>query len=202
MIGQLTGVITFKGGQEILLDVEGVGYEVTVPSSLVARLPEEGARARIFVHTHVTEASLTLYGFLTAIDRVVFRKLISVSGIGPKSALQILSGLSIGELVKAVRTENLFPLTAISGVGKKTAERIILELKDKLNDLAGESSETGRAATVPVHANEKTATEVVSALMNLGYNRSYAERAIAHVAIRPQSTVEEVLRESLTILGR
>lgn len=202
MIGQLTGVITFKGGQEILLDVDGVGYEVTVPSSLVARLPEEGARARIFVHTHVTEASLTLYGFLSALDRVVFRKLISVSGIGPKSALQILSGLSIEDLVRAVRTENLFSLTAISGVGKKTAERIILELKDKLNDLIGCMPETGKGTLIPVHTNDKTATEVVSALINLGYNRIHAERTLAHIAIRPQSTVEEVLRESLTILSR
>jgi len=202
MIGQLTGIVTFKGGQEIILDVDGVGYEVTVPSSLIARLPEEGGRAKIFVHTHVTEASLTLYGFLAAAERVVFRKLISVSGIGPKSALQILSGLAIGDLIRAVRSENLFPLTAISGIGKKTAERIILELKDKLTDLVGETIETVGGAPRPIHSNDKTATEVVSALINLGYNRSHAEKAIAHIAIRPQSTVEEVLRESLTILSR
>jgi holliday junction DNA helicase RuvA len=170
MIGRLTGRLASKAPDHVLLDVGGVGYLVHIPLSTFYDLPEQESPASLWVHTHVREDALALYGFLTERERALFLLLLGVAGIGPRVALTVLSGMPPSELVDALRSQDVRRLVAIPGVGKKTAERMVLELAEKAANLPGEAPSKAPAAVA--------ADDVVSALVNLGYRKSEAERAV------------------------
>jgi Holliday junction DNA helicase RuvA len=170
MIGRLTGRLAAKATDHVLLDVGGVGYLVHIPLSTFYELPEAESPASLWVHTHVREDTLALYGFLTERERALFQLLLSVAGIGPKVALTVLSGMPPSDLVEALRKQDVRRLVSIPGVGKKTAERMVLELAERVEKLGGEPSALAPAAVA--------ADDVVSALVNLGYRKSEAERAV------------------------
>ena len=195
MIAHLRGRLLEKHPNRIIVDVNGVGYDVHVPLSTFYEMTDAGSEISLRVHTHVREDALLLYGFATMLELQIFERLIGVSGIGPKLALAVLSGLDPNELVAAIRTANVARLTAIPGIGKKTAERIGLELKDKMATLLhAELPEPG------VSVSETLRTDVLSALMNLGYHRPLAERAL-DAALRKSGdagfevTLKQALRE-------
>lgn len=209
MIARLAGVLLEKGPERIIVDVQGVGYEVRVPLSTYSVLPAIGASVQILVHTHVREDSLNLYGFSTPRERLLFEKMISVSGVGPKLALALLSGLSPEELAGAILSGNTQPLGRVPGVGRKTAERLVVDLRDKLGaaafsgELPGSASEgrplgeSGEGALV---------ADVHSALLNLGYSAREADRALEEARKVPGRTstaqgrgvtFEGLLREAL-----
>ena len=199
MIAHLHGRLLEKHPNRVIVDVNGVGYDVHVPLSTFFDMAEPGGEIALRVHTHVREDALLLYGFATSLELQLFERLISVSGIGPKLALAVLSGMDPNELVAAIRTANVARLTGIPGIGKKTAERIGLELKDKMNAfLAAEA-----AAAPVVDADEAMRTDLLSALMNLGYHRPLAERAVAAALKRSSGeSFETTLRHALRELAR
>lgn len=174
LIGRLTGRLASKATDHVILDVSGVGYLVHIPLSTFYDLPEAEDPASLFVHTHVREDTLSLYGFLTERERALFLHLIAVAGIGPKVALTVLSGIPPAELVEALRKQDVRRLMAIPGVGKKTAERMVLELAEKVARFGDEAPAALPAAV--------SAEDVVSALVNLGYRKAEAERAVETVA--------------------
>lgn len=176
MIAHLRGSILEKHPNQVILEAAGVGYEVQIPISTFTSLPAEGSAVALRVYTHVREDTLSLFGFATAEEKLVFERLISVSGIGPKLAITVLSGLSTPELVTAIRASDVARLVRIPGVGKKTAERIVLELKDKLAgvDVSGKLGLATETAP-PLTALER---DVLSALQNLGCSRPAAEEAV------------------------
>src|SRR5215471_20284390 len=175
MIAYLCGRLLEKHPNQVIVDVHGVGYEVTIPVSAYSSLPETGQEVQLHIHTHVREDALSLFGFVSASDKALFEKLITVSGIGPKLAITALGGLAAGELAAAIRSGSVEQLVRIPGVGKKTAERMILELRDKL-DLAGLPA---RADAAPAKAAyNETEEDVISALMNFGAGRGAAEAAV------------------------
>lgn len=204
MIGRLLGNVIDRGSDGCcVIDVSGVGYEAWVPLRSMGRLPAPPERALLFVHTHVREDSLTLYGFETAADRVAFRMLMGISGVGPKLAMAIMSELSANDLRAVVAHQDKPRFAAISGVGKKTAERLVLELRDKV-DLLGSASSAGTiAAPAPAAPPPSTrAGEAVSALVNLGFSRGEAELAVAKVADKDESRPLELLvRQALGTLA-
>ena len=174
MIAHLRGRLLEKHPNRVIIDVNGVGYDVHVPLSTFYEMAEPGEDIALRIHTHVREDALLLYGFATVLELHIFERLISVSGIGPKLALAVLSGIEPKELVSAIRTANVARLTGIPGIGKKTAERIGLELKDKMASVL-----PPEAAAVPASSGADTLRDdVLSALMNLGYHRPFAERAV------------------------
>src|SRR5688572_20490505 len=171
MIAHLRGRLLEKQPHRVIVDVNGVGYDVHVPLSTFFDMAERGSEIALRIYTHVREDALLLYGFATPLELQLFERLISVSGIGPKLALAVLSGIEPKELVAAIRTANVARLTGIPGIGKKTAERIGLELKDKMASFV-----PAEAALAPAEAgHEALRTDVLSALMNLGYHRPLAE---------------------------
>lgn len=176
MIALLRGPILEKHPNQVIVDAAGVGYDVQIPISTYTSLPNAGAVVSLRIYTHVREDALVLYGFATAEEKVVFEQLISVSGIGPKLALTVLSGLATPDLVAAIRTSDIPRLVRIPGVGKKTAERIVLELKDKLKVVNG--GEKAATATEPAAILSALETDVLSALQNLGCTRAAAEEGI------------------------
>ncbi|HEY7338555.1 MAG TPA: Holliday junction branch migration protein RuvA [Bryobacteraceae bacterium] len=175
MIAYLCGFLLEKHPNQVIVVVHGVGYEVTIPVSAYSSLPEKGAEVRLHIHTHVREDALALFGFISASDKALFEKLITVSGIGPKLAVTTLGGLPAADLAAAIRSGAVEQLVRIPGVGKKTAERMILELKDKL-DLAGLPARADAAAPKPVYSAVEE--DVISALMNFGAGRAAAEAAV------------------------
>ncbi|PYT16092.1 MAG: Holliday junction branch migration protein RuvA [Acidobacteria bacterium] len=177
MISHLRGTLLEKHPNQVIVDVHGVGYEVTIPVSAFSSLPETGAAVQLHIHTHVREDTLALFGFLSASDKALFEKLIAVSGIGPKLAVAALSGLTTADLAAAIRGGSVEQLVRIPGVGRKTAERMVLELRDKL-DLLGLPARADAAAT-PRSAFSSTEEDVISALMNFGASRASAEAAIS-----------------------
>lgn len=189
MIGRLTGEVAGKEKSKILLDVQGVGYLVTVSEGSLVKLPAVGQKATLLIYTAVRENDIALYGFLDAAEKEIFEKLLSVSGIGPKLAITILSGITPHDLARSVQHEDIVRLNAISGVGKKTAERLIVELKDKMIGF-GASSEYN------LSPQGKTSTDLVSALINLGYHRNIAERTISQIPLDGLS-IEEGLKQAL-----
>jgi Holliday junction DNA helicase RuvA len=199
MISHLRGRLLEKQPNRVIVDVNGVGYDVHVPLSTFYEMTEPGAEIALRVHTHVREDALVLYGFGTVLELRIFERLISVSGIGPKLALAVLSGIEPHELVSAIRTANVARLTGIPGIGKKTAERIGLELKDKMASfLPAEVAASPAAAT-----SETLRNDVLSALMNLGYHRPLAERAVdLAVKLGTGSSFESVLRHALRELAK
>ena len=188
MIARLRGTLLEKSPSRIVVDVGGVGYDVMVPLSTFYGLGEAGESVALRVHTHVREDVIALFGFATPLEQDLFERLIAISGIGPKLALAVLSGIDPAELVRAIRAQDVARLTRIPGVGKKTAERIGLELKDRLPPAAG-----------PVDtAGDDVRGDLLSALTNLGYNRSVAEKAIdAALKKAPAAGFEDILRDIL-----
>ncbi len=173
MIGFLRGLLHEKHPNEIVVDVHGVGYLVTIPVSTFSALPETGSEVKLRIHTHVREDAIALFGFLTGEEKLLFEKLISVSGIGPKLAVTVLSGLSVADLAAAIRSSNVAQLTRVPGIGKKTAERLVVELRDKLDMLGGKAP-----AAAPAMVMSAVDEDVLSALVNLGCPRPAAEAAI------------------------
>ena len=199
MIAHLRGRVLRKSPQEVVVDVAGVGYRVAIPVSTFYRVGEEGDELSLRIHTQVREDTLALFGFLTAAEQEVFERLIAVAGVGPKLAVSILSGIEVGDFVSALRANDLARLTRIPGVGKKTAERLVLELKDKLPiTLAGEPAATAPAAP----ASPKD--DLLSALANLGYSRPEVERAVDRaLAEDGAGRFEDLLRRALQkVAGR
>ncbi|MGD1090445.1 MAG: Holliday junction branch migration protein RuvA [Bryobacteraceae bacterium] len=184
MISHLRGTLLEKHPNQVVVDVHGVGYQVTIPVSAYSSLPETGGEVRLHVYTHVREDTFALFGFLSTGDRALFEKLISVSGIGPKLAITALSGLTSADLAAAIRSGSVEQLVRIPGVGKKTAERMVLELRDKL-DLVGLPSRAD--AATPRSKFQPAEEDVISALMNFGANRAAAESAVT----KARSTTED-----------
>src|SRR5438876_6518662 len=181
MIAHLSGTLLSKQATSVILDVAGVGYEVTIPLSTFYELEEPGSDVQLRIYTHVREDALQLYGFKTARERELFLRLISVSGIGPKLGITLLSGMSADEMIASIRTNNLARLTLIPGVGRKTAERLVMELRDKIAALSSPEleEELGAKPSVSVTPSEDAVrADALSALVNLGYQRSAAEKAI------------------------
>src|SRR5580658_5932672 len=175
MIAQLRGTLLEKHPNQIVVDAGGVGYDVHIPVSTFTALGEEGASVTLRIYTHVREDALVLFGFLTSDEKAIFEKLISVSGIGPKLAITVLSGLATPDLVAAVRGGDVARLVRIPGIGKKTAERIVLELKDKMAAMAASEGKSAIPSAPPANAMDQ---DVLSALVNLGCSASAAEEAI------------------------
>jgi len=173
MISHLRGTLLEKHPNQIVIDVHGVGYEVVIPVSAYSSLPELGGPVQMHIHQHVREDILALYGFLNKDDKVLFEKLIAVSGIGPKLAITALSGLTTEDLMAAIRSGAVEQLVRIPGVGKKTAERMVLELRDKLGPVTAPHS----GASAPKSAFSSIEEDVISALMNFGATRASAEAA-------------------------
>lgn len=194
MIGSLRGKLTDKRPNVVLLDVGGVGYQVQIPLSTFAALGALHDETTLLIHTHVREDQFNLFGFLTAREKQCFELLISASGVGPSLALKILSGMGIEELVPAIRKGDLAQLVRIPGVGRKTAERMVVELRDKL--AAVDVRDTGKPAT-----RSQLESDVASALVNLGYDERSVERAIEKARTSSDSDFETLLRTSLHLLG-
>ena len=199
MIAHLRGRVLRKSPQELVVDVGGVGYKVAIPVSTFYRVGDEGDELSLRIHTHVREDTLALFGFLTAPEQEVFERLIAVAGVGPKLAVGILSGIEVADLVAALRSNDLARLTRIPGVGKKTAERLVLELKDKMPALAA----AGVDEPAPVAAASPK-DDLVSALANLGYSRAEVERAVDRaLAEGGDERFEDLLRRALQkVAGR
>ena len=195
MIAHLRGRILRKGPQEAVLDVGGVGYRVSIPVSTFYRLGEPGAEVELRTYTHVREDTLALYGFLTAAEQDMFERLISVGGVGPKLAVNILSGIEVPELVSALRTSDVSRLTRVPGVGRKTAERLIVELKDKMPAVVADEAPAARTGGGPKE-------DLLSALVNLGYSRGEVERGVDK-ALREDGSgrFEDLLRRALQIVA-
>ena len=192
MIARLSGTISEKHPNRLIVDVNGVGYDVLVPLSTFYGLGDAGAGVTLRVHTHVREDAIALYGFATALEQDLFERLIAINGIGPKLALAVLSGIDPAELVRAIRSQDVARLTRIPGVGKKTAERIGLELKDRLPQTAATAG--GEA----VEGADEIKADLLSALLNLGYNRAVGEKAVDAVLKKtPRAEFEALLRDVL-----
>jgi Holliday junction DNA helicase RuvA len=197
MIALLTGVIAHKSPDHIILDVHGVGYRVLIPFSTYYDLPGEGGAASLHIHTSVREDAIQLYGFRTRLEKSFFQLLISVSGIGPKMARDILSNIQPGPLAQALSQGDVNKLSAIPGIGRKTAERLVLELKDKAGKLDLASLPAFEARDIPTEA---VMDDVVSALLNLGYKEPQVRKALAGLDAAGGATVEELLKQALKIL--
>jgi Holliday junction DNA helicase RuvA len=183
MIAHLRGTLLEKHPNLVIVDTGGVGYEVTIPVSAYSSLPATGAEVQLHIHTHVREDALLLFGFVSAADKALFEKLIAVSGIGPKLAVTALGGLTAPDLAQAIREGSVEQLVRIPGVGKKTAERMVLELRDKLDLLPGIARAAAASAKSAFNTTEE---DVISALANFGVSRATAETAVT----RAQSATE------------
>lgn len=201
MIGRLTGRVTQEDDGALVVDVNGVGYEVIAPLGTVGRATTDAeGRVTFFVHTHVREDQITLFGFASEGDRLAFRTLIGVSNVGPKTAIAVLSALPAPDLGQAIAKKELGKLTSISGVGKKTAERLLLELKDKLPVLEA-AAPRANAAAGPVRSS--TADLLAGALVNMGYRSAEAERAIEQLGPKlAEMPLPDLVREALAVLAK
>lgn len=203
MIGRLTGIILEEEDGSLVLETGGVGYDVLCPLGTRGRAPTlSDGRQTLVIHTHVREDQFTLFGFADEADRGAFRQLISVSNVGPKIAIALLSAMSAGELGRAIAQKELAKLTAVSGVGKKTAERLLLELKDKLPTLGhGAHAAAGvQAAPMPAKKNEL----LVSALVKMGYRPQEVERMLPQLGdkLDAQTDLGSLIREALALLAK
>lgn len=201
MIAFLSGKLLEKEANSVIIDVGGVGYEVTIPLSTFYELGDVGSEVRLRIFTYVREDALQLFGFKTGRERNLYLKLISVQGIGAKSGITMLSGMSADEIVAAIRTDDLARLTSIPGVGRKTAERLVIELRDKVGRIAAAGEKMDGAAAPS--AGEDVFEDALSALLNLGYQKTAAERALQQV--RPEvaePTVQKLLKAALQRLAK
>jgi Holliday junction DNA helicase RuvA len=203
LIAQLSGKLIQKQPNSIIVDVGGVGYDVTIPVSTFYELGEPGSDVTLKIHTHVREDALQLFGFWTAREKDLFLKLTSVSGVGPKLAITMLSGMPAGELITAITNNDLPRLTSIPGVGRKTAERVVVELRDKMAVISLEAREADRTASREMAPGDAAVRDdTISGLMALGYPKAIAERAVSF-ALREEGgrTIEAVLRRALRRLS-
>ena len=205
MIAHLSGTLLAKHATSVVVDVGGVGYEVTIPVSTFYDLGEANSPVRLRIHTHVREDALQLFGFRTERERALFTLLISVSGIGPKSGIAMLSGMSADEIVTAIRQSNFARITSIPGVGRKTAERLVIELRDKMAALSGPALDEQLAAGGPTAAQSEDALreDTLAALLQLGFPKPTAEKAInGAMQEGGDLSVETLLRRSLRQLSK
>lgn len=203
MIAQLSGKLVQKQPNTVIIDVGGVGYDVTIPVSTFYELGEPGTDVSLKIHTHVREDALQLFGFWTGREKELFLKLTSVSGVGPKLAITMLSGMPAGELINAITNNDFSRLTSIPGVGRKTAERVVVELRDKLAEISLQSREADRATSHESAPGEAAVRDdTIAALMALGYPKAIAERAVSF-ALREEGerTIEAVLKRALRRLS-
>ena len=200
MIARLSGRLINKEPNRLVIDVNGVGYEVTIPLSTFYQIGEIGSPVQLLIHTYVREDALVLFGFKTLKEKQMFEQLTSVSGIGPKLGIGILSGMSVDELVPAIHQSNLARLTSIPGVGKKTAERLVVDLRDKVARI--ETVLTG--SQCPPNIRSAQEEDVISALLNLGYQKPLAEKALqkALMQLGNAHSFEDLLRGSLQQLAK
>lgn len=194
MIAKISGTLERKVPGEVIVDVGGVGYHVFIPLSVFYRLPEAGGAVSLFIHTHLREDALQLFGFIEHEEKQVFLLLNSVTGIGPKLAINILSGIPADELARALKEGDQPRLVSIPGVGKKLAERMIVELRDKFQAIP--SAEAGRSD------GSQLMRDAVSALVNLGYRQGEAEKSVRDITRQGEKTLAEVLKEALRRLGQ
>ena len=196
MIAHLRGTLLNKHPNQVVVETAGVGYEVNISVPTFSELPANGSEVALHIHTHVREDVIALYGFLRPAEKVLFEKLMTVSGIGAKLAITILSGMAADEMAAAIRSNDLARLTKIPGIGKKTAERMVLELRDKLPQATG----TSTPAVPTMSAMEE---DVLSALVNLGYQRAVAEKALASIVKNGKSrSFDAMFREALAGLSK
>ncbi|MBN1379302.1 MAG: Holliday junction branch migration protein RuvA [Gammaproteobacteria bacterium] len=200
MIGRLKGILSSKQPPNLLLDVNGVGYEIQAPMSTFYTLPEPGETVQLLIHTHVREDALQLYGFASTAERELFRTLIKVSGVGAKLALTILSGIDVSAFIRCVHSQDSTSLTRLPGVGKKTAERLIVEMKDKLI----QSTDVGAAATAIGRTQANTPIEeAVTALIALGYKPPEASRMVRSIPdVDNSGNTEDIIRLALKAVMR
>ena len=199
MIAHLRGRVLEKHPNRLVVDVNGVGYDVFVPLSTFYGLGDAGSEIVLRIHTHVREDALALYGFATTLEQDLFERLISISGIGPKLALAVLSGIEPLELMRAIERGDVARLTNIPGVGKKTSERIVLELKDRLPRVQAAAAAADAAVAEPSTVRD----DVLSALVNLGYHRPLAEKAVASaIKVMPDGGFERTLKQALRELAK
>ena len=203
MIAYLSGALLSKQPNTIVIDVGGVGYEVTIPVSTFYELGEVGEPVALRIHTYVREDAIQLFGFRTPREKELFLQLTSVSGVGPKLAITLLSGMPADELIPAIRTNNLAKLTGIPGIGKKTAERLVIELRDRMAKMSGPETEQTFPATPLVAGYEAVRDDTVEALLTLGYQKAQAEKVVARVLQQETNqSIEHILRQSLKQLSR
>lgn len=203
MIAYLSGTIFHKETNNVVIDVGGVGYDVMIPLSTFYDLDDIGEKVSLRIHTVVREDAISLFGFQTSLEKDLFLHLISVSGIGPKSAITALSGMSADEIINAIRHNNLARLNSIPGVGKKTAERIVIELRDKIVKLSGLAADATPGSDSGAPSGDSVFEDSVSALVNLGYQRAAAERVVKSAmqeGVEP--SVQKLLRRSLQLLAK
>jgi Holliday junction DNA helicase RuvA len=201
LIGKITGRLSYRSLNKLIVDVNGVGYQISIPLSAYYHLPDLNESLTLFISTYVREDTLTLFGFLDLEEKDMFETLIGISNIGPKLALNILSGIPVNELKQAISMEDVNRLRSIPGIGLKTAERISLELKDKLGTVTPERFYAARDIR---EGESQKFQDAFSALINLGYLKSQAEKAIGKVksASGEELSLEELIKESLKILSR
>lgn len=203
MIAYLSGKLLEKEANSVIIDVGGVGYDVMIPLSTFYDLGEIGEDVALRIYTHVREDAFQLFGFNTVRERELFLLLISVSGIGPKSAITALSGMSADEIIGAIRQNNLARLNSIPGVGKKTAERLVIELRDKITKLSAVASEEMKTEGIPSISGDDVYDDAISALVNLGYQRNAAEKALKQAMQEgTEMSVQKLLRRSLQLLAK
>lgn len=207
MIAHLSGTLLSKQATSVIVDVGGVGYDVAIPLSTFYDLGEIGEPVQLRVYTHVREDALQLYGFKTARERELFLQLISVNGVGPALAIKLLSGMNADEMIASIRTNNLVRLVAIPGVGRKTAERLVVDLRDKIAALSSPALEEEFAAKAAVEGapttTEAMRNDAMSALANLGYQRAAVEKAVKNAVDEGgELSVEVILRRSLRSLAK
>lgn len=195
MIAHLRGKLLAKHPNQAIVEAGGVGYDVTISVPTFSDLPAAGSEVALHIHTQVREDVIALYGFLRPTEKQLFEKLITVSGIGPKLAITILSGMPADEMVAAIRGNDVTKLTRIPGIGKKTAERMVLELRDKLPD-------TGSPSMPAAPAMSAVEEDVLSALVNLGYQRAAAEKALAAGARNGKASFDAMFRDALGQLSK
>ncbi len=199
MIALVRGTLAYKSIDHVIIDVGGVGYRLSIPLSTFYSLPEAG-EVSLFTHTHVREDALLLYGFLTLEEKNLFVILIGISGVGPKLAINILSHIPAGDLKRAIAAGDIKRLSGLPGIGKKTAERLVLELKDKVGPSDGlptSSEKTAAGTTASILSND-----VISALVNLGYKENLARKVLENMELPPGVTMEETLKGALKVLIR
>jgi len=207
MIAHLSGTLLSKQATLAIVDVGGVGYELAIPLSTFYELGEAGSPVQLRVYTHVSQDAIRLYGFLTARERELFLQLISVNGVGPGLAIKLLSGMNADEMIASIRTNNLVRLVAIPGVGRKTAERLVVDLRDKIAALSSPALEEEFAAKAAAAGSpaspDAMRDDAISALANLGYQRAAAEKAVkSAIDEGGELSVEVILRRSLRSLAK